>query len=86
MIHELSGKVYYWWVGESENKKFADVSSSKMIAYYGGKSGKGKRIDIEFSNRYYKFKVNIRNKQSGVYPSHIMLDYESLPAIGKTIL
>ena len=86
MVHELGGKVYYWWVGEQENKKFADISGSKMIAYYGGKSGKGKRIDVEFSNSYYKFKMNIRNKQSGVYPSHIMLDYESLPAIGKTVL
>ena len=86
MVHELGGKVYYWWVGEQENKKFADISGSKMIAYYGGKSGKGKRIDVEFSNSYYKFKMNIRNKQSCVYPSHIMLDYESLPAIGKTVL
>lgn len=86
MVHELAGKVYYWWVGEQENKKFADISGSKMIAYYGGKQGKGKRIDVEFSNSYYKFKMNIRNKQSGVYPSHIMLDYESLPAIGKTVL
>jgi hypothetical protein len=86
MVHELAGKVYYWWVGEQENKKFADISSSNIIAYYGGKQGRGKRIDVEFSNSYYKFKMNIRNKQSGVYPSHIMLDYESLPAIGKTIL
>jgi hypothetical protein len=57
-----------------------------MTAYYGGKSGKGKRVDIEFSNQYYDFKVNIRNKQSGVYPSHIMMDYESKPAVGKTKL
>ena len=39
-----------------------------MTAYYGGKNGKGKRVDIEFSNQYYDFKVNIRNKQGGKYP------------------
>ena len=62
-----------------ENKKKDDISNATMTAYYGGKSGKGKRVDIEFSNQYYDFKVNIRNKQSGVYPSHIMMDYESKP-------
>ena len=86
MIHELNGKIYYWWVGEKENKNYANISGSKVIAYYGGKNGKGKRIDVEFSNNYYDFKMNIRNKQSGQYPSHIMLDYTSKPAIGKTIL
>ena len=86
MVHALGGKVYYWWVGERENKKFANISTSKMIAYYGGKSGKGKRIDVEFSNEYYDFKMNIRNKQSGVYPSHIMLDYTSKDFSGKKTL
>ena len=57
-----------------------------MTAYYGGKNGKGKRVDIEFSNQYYDFKVNIRNKQGGKYPSHIMMDYNSKPAVGKTKL
>ena len=86
MVHELNGQVYYWWVGDKENKKYADISNAKMTAYYGGKSGKGKRIDVEFENQYYKFGMNIRNKQSGVYPSHIMLDYTSKPAVGKTVL
>ena len=86
MVHELNGKVYYWYVGEQENKKYADISGSKIIAHYGGKSGKGKRIDVEFENTFYKFKMNIRNKQSGVYPSHIMLDYESLVGVKKTVL
>ena len=36
------------------------------------------------SNTYFDFSLNIRNKQSGVYPSHIMLDYTTKDAIGKT--
>ena len=86
MIHEVNGKIYYWWVGEQENRKYSDISGSRVIAYYGGKSGKGKRLDVQFSNSYYDFKMNIRNKQSGLYPSHIMLDYVSKPAIKKTLL
>ena len=68
------------------NKKYANIDSCTFTAYYGGKSGKGKRIDIEFENRYYFFSMNIRNKQSGIYPSHIMLDYTSLSGIKKTTL
>ena len=51
--------------------------------YYGGKLGNGKRIDMEFSNGYFDFKLNIRNKQGGLYPSHLMLDYKSKLATGK---
>ena len=86
MIHELQGKIYYWYVGVAENKKYADISNSKMTIHYGGKNGMGKRVDIEFGNQYYDFKVNIRNKQGGQYPSHIMMDYKSKPATGKIIL
>jgi hypothetical protein len=57
-----------------------------MTVYYGGKDGKGKRIDIEFSNQHFDFKLNIRNKQSGIYPSHMMLDYKTKSIPGKVTL
>ena len=34
-----------------------------------------KRLDIVFANKYLKIKINIRNKQGGITPSHIMSDY-----------
>ena len=86
MVHETNGKIKYWYISASENKKYANVDGCKFTAYYGGKSGKGKRIDIEFENAYYFFSMNIRNKQSGIYPSHIMMDYTSLSGIKKTTL
>jgi hypothetical protein len=54
----------------------ASKITSPVTVYYGGKSGKGVRIDIEFRSSIYEFKINIRDKQgkSG-YPSHIMMDY-----------
>jgi hypothetical protein len=45
-------------------------------SYYGGKSKKAKRIDIELSTKTMKFIFNIRNKQGGVYPSHFMCDFK----------
>ena len=46
------------------------------------------KILEEKEKNLYKLidKLNIRNKQSGIYPSHLMLDYKSLPPTGKTLL
>jgi hypothetical protein len=48
---------------------------TSAIAYYGGKTSAGKRVDIDIDTPNIKLKINIRNKQGGVYPSHIMCDY-----------
>ena len=53
------------------------------MLYYGGMDGKGKRIDMTFKNSCFEFKLNIRNKQGSLYPSHLMLDYKSLQGTGK---
>jgi hypothetical protein len=40
-------------------------------------TGTAKRIDILIETDLFEFKVNIRNKQGGVAPSHIMCDYST---------
>jgi hypothetical protein len=86
MVHGMEGgKVYFWEMSDSKNPQYATITGDVEIQY-GGKQGNGKRIDIVFSNRYFDFKVNIRNKQGGIYPSHIMCDYKSKPATGKKLL
>jgi len=83
MVHALkNGDVYFWHVTKTRNSAYSNVTGDATL-FYGGKQGRGKRIDLEFSNQYYDFQMNIRNKQSGLYPSHIMLDYDSKPATGK---
>ena len=83
MVHlEKDGSLYFWHVTKERNSQYANVSGNAVL-FYGGKQGRGKRIDLEFSNEYFDFTMNIRNKQSGLYPSHIMLDYESKAATGK---
>ena len=86
MVHGMEGnKVYFWEMPKIKNDQFATISS-KITLYYGGTTGKGKRIDMTFSNPYFEFKLNIRNKQSGLYPSHLMMDYTSLDGTGKKLL
>lgn len=86
MVHGMGGdKVYFWEMSPEKNLMFASVGGDVEIQY-GGSSGTGKRVDIIFSNNYFDFKINIRNKQSGVYPSHIMCDYKSKNATGKKLL
>jgi hypothetical protein len=62
---------------EHINSDYTDTASdiSAPIIYYGGLGGNGKRVDITFESPTYKFKINIRNKQGGLYPTHIMCDY-----------
>jgi hypothetical protein len=38
--------------------------------------GSAKRVDIVIETKMFTFKINIRNKQGGKYPSHIMCDYK----------
>ena len=83
MVHGMpGGKVYFWEMSTTLNNNASRISGPIML-YYGGMDGKGKRIDMTFSNSYFEFKLNIRNKQGGLYPSHLMLDYKSLQGTGK---
>ena len=54
----------------------ASTITGQVKLMYGGSQGKGKRLDIHMESSLYKFMFNLRNKQSGLYPSHIMCDYK----------
>ena len=83
MVHlEKNGSMYFWQITKAKNSQYSNVSGDATL-YYGGKQGRGKRIDLEFSNQFFDFQMNIRNKQRELYPSHIMLDYTSKAATGK---
>lgn len=56
--------------------KKVNTNVLRYKSYYGGKRKKGKRIDIEILTNSLIFTVNIRNKQGGIYPSHIMCDFK----------
>ena len=63
--------------------KYSKITSEVMVLY-GGSTGTGKRIDIQFSNAHFDFNLNIRSKAGGTtYPTNIMLDYKTKEIDGK---
>ena len=44
---------------------------------YGGKTGRGRRVDIDFSTSKYNFSLNLRDTQGkDGYPSRLMCDFK----------
>ena len=73
IIHKFSGKI----VSKKMDKRAmltAATLSGPIAVFYGGKGGRGKRIDITFSSPTYKFIINIRDSsgRKNGYPSHIL--------------
>ena len=55
--------------------KDKDIKLLSYNSYYGGKKQQSKRVDVEVKTDNMIFKFNIRSKQGGVYPTHLMCDF-----------
>lgn len=75
-VQSGKGSDLFFKIDEKYNESASKITSQPKV-YYGGVDGKGKRIDIVFESEKYIFKVNIRPKDRGVYPTHIMCDYKA---------
>ena len=75
MVHAKNNTVDCYEMDEAYMKKASKITG-KIMLNYGGSSGKGKRLDMHLESSVYKFMFNLRNKQGGKYPSHIMCDYK----------
>ena len=76
MVHRKGKKVEYY---EMNRRRMMDSAKVKSVTILYPKPGSAKRLDIEVVTKLYIFKINIRNKQGGLYPSHIMCDYVPNP-------
>jgi hypothetical protein len=76
IVHKLSNTLVY----EVDEKYMNEAATPKScVVYYGGKSGTGKRIDMEIETGHYVLKLNIRDTQGGDgYPTRMMCDYSYL--------
>lgn len=73
MLHKRGKNVEYYKMDITNLKK--SVKVNKVVILWPD-AGSAKRIDIQILTDKYVFKVNIRNKQGGLYPTHIMCDYK----------
>jgi hypothetical protein len=77
IVHKLTNKTKVYVVDEKYMNEAATPKSCTI--YYGGKSGTGKRIDMEIETGHYTLKLNIRDTQGGDgYPTRMMCDYSYL--------
>lgn len=75
IIHKLSGKILSKKMDRNALLKAAKINGPAII-YYGGKTGSGRRIDMEMESSSYKFKLNLRDTQGkDGYPSRLMCDF-----------
>lgn len=74
IVHKLTGKTEVYEIDKNYMLEAATPTSCNV--YYGGKSGTGKRIDMEIETGHYILKLNIRDTQGGDgYPTRMMCDY-----------
>jgi hypothetical protein len=76
-VHAKNAKpgapIHYMYMDKATAQRSVKIQS--MVVKY-PKPGSAKRIDIQIETPNFSFKVNIRNKQGGVTPTHIMCDYK----------
>lgn len=71
------GHIHIQEMTESFLRTASTLASDTIQILYPTK-GSAKRVDMIVTTKKFKLKWNIRNKQAGVAPSHIMCDYEFL--------
>lgn len=76
VIHRFPSKILSKNMDKSAMLKAATVKGGVKV-YYGGKTGTGKRINVEFRSGTYVFSINIRDTQGGNgYPTRMMCDFK----------
>ena len=74
IVHKLNTGIKVYEIDETYMNEAATPSSCTI--YYGGKTGTGKRIDMEVETKHYILKLNIRDTQGGDgYPTRMMCDF-----------
>tara|TARA_R110000822_G_C15240984_1_gene486362 strand:- start:47 stop:1162 length:1116 start_codon:yes stop_codon:yes gene_type:complete len=73
----LKGNYEFFLIDEAYLKSAAKPTSGILVEY-GGAGGSAKRVNAKFTTGEYKIEINIRNKQGGIAPSHIMANYKPL--------
>ena len=80
MVHNTKDTTIDWYEINEQYMKDAATIDGKVTIYYGRMNGMGKGVNMTCKSEHYNFTFNIRNKQGGTYPTHIMCDYKKKKA------
>jgi len=83
MVHNTTKTIDVYEVNEQYMKESATIEGGVTI-YYGRMDGFGKGINMTCSSKHYNFVFNIRNKQGGTFPTHVMCDYKKKTEVEPT--
>ena len=76
VIHRFPSKILSKKMDKSAMQKAAALKGGVTV-YYGGKTGTGKRVNVEFQSGSYTFSINIRDTQgTNGYPTRLMCDFK----------
>lgn len=81
MVHKIGKGIHYVNLTSIEDRDKLISNLKNSTIYYGGKTGKGKRVDIEMEFDNITIKFNFRPKFAGkIYPSYLQADYKINPS------
>ena len=80
MVHNTKDTTIDWYEISKQYMKDAATIDGGVTIYYGRMNGMGKGVNMTCSSEHYNFTFNIRNKQGGTFPTHIMCDYKKKKA------
>ena len=76
MVHNTKGTTIDLYEITKKYMEEAATITSGVKIYYGRMDGFGKGVNMTCSSKHYNFVFNIRNKQGGLFPTHVMCDYK----------
>ena len=80
MVHNTKGTTIDYYEITKTYMEEASTIEGGVTIYYGRMDGFGKGINMTCSSKHYNFVFNIRNKQGGTFPTHVMCDYKKKKA------
>jgi len=76
MVHNTKGTtIDAYQITKTYMTEAAKINNGIKV-YFGRMNGKGKGVNITCESKHYSFMFNVRNKQGGKFPTHVMCDYK----------
>ena len=81
MVHQIHGDNFEYINLLSDDNLNVFISSMKDAWIEYPQNGEAKRVDVYVIYDKIKIKINLRSKDGGIYPTHIMADYKFINVI-----